>query len=238
MSEIFDQWDLYARVVANDYMRHRELAAQVRGVLGRYGRPVRVLDAGCGDGSLARRCLGEVQLDRYVGIDLSADALTRARSDPPAGNGPRPAEVILICQDLLEAIPALDDDEFDVVLASYSLHHFSQASKRELLRQIARILKTTDSLFVWSDMVRRPGQTRAEYLAAMEQEMRSHWSALSPAELEQTIAHINESDFPEEESWMLEAARQCGLRPVGELFRDPFHGCWCFTADPAGVAPV
>lgn len=230
MSEIFDQWNLYARIVAGNYMRHRELAARIRGVLDGAARPLRVVDAGCGDGSLARRCLDEAIVDRYVGIDLSADALSRARSDPPTGKGPRPAEVVLIRGDLLEAMPTLGGDEFDIVLASYSFHHFSTEDKQFLLRQVARILKKPGGRFFWSDLVRRPGQGRDAYLAAMEREIRLHWSALRPDEVERTVAHAGECDFPEEEGWMLDAARRCGLSPMRELFRDPFHGCWWFQA--------
>src|SRR4051794_26031761 len=99
MDAIFDQWDLYARIVAGDYMRHAELISRLRGMLPRDGRPLRVLDLGCGDGSLARRSLADVPVGRYVGIDLSADAVARARAHPPTGSGAGQAEVVLLCDD-------------------------------------------------------------------------------------------------------------------------------------------
>ena len=196
-----------------------------------------VLDAGCGDGSLTRRCLVDTTVNRYVGIDLSADALSRVRSDPPRGNGDQSAEVILHCEDLLRAMPAMEERSFDVVLANYSLHHSSREGKRELLSQIARILKTPDGVFIWSDIARRPDQARSEFLESLEEEIRLRWSALRRRGRAYDRAHPR-LRFPGRGGWMLHSARRCGLKLVSRLHRDSYSGCWCFAfaADQAGVS--
>jgi len=130
MSNMFDQWSLYSRILANNYMRHRDLSVVVREFLAGLARSCRVVDLGCGDGWMARECLKSTRVLRYVGIDTSADAIARVRACPPAGSEPDNARIDLSCEDVFTALHALPAGEFDLVLSSYCLHHFSQPQNR------------------------------------------------------------------------------------------------------------
>src|ERR1019366_5925891 len=50
-ASFFDTWDIYQKVVAGNYMFHREIGAELKRVLRAQfdGRPISILDLGCGD---------------------------------------------------------------------------------------------------------------------------------------------------------------------------------------------
>ncbi len=229
MSNLFDEWSLYSRIVANNYMRHRDLSAAALEYLAGVTGPTIVVDLGCGDGSMARGCLGNTRVLRYVGIDTSADAIARACASSPPGSDPDHAQVDFRCEDLLTALPALPGGEFDLVLSSYCLHHLSQTQKQYVLLQIGRVLRP-EGTFIWTDLVRQSPQTRDMYLRALVDDMRQNRPALTSEEVEQAVTHILSSDHPEDEGWMLDTARECGLSPARTLLRDEFYGSWAFVA--------
>ncbi len=172
MSDLFDEWGLFSRIIANNYMRHCDLSMVIRDFLARRVRPCRVADLGCGDGWMARECLRSSRVLRYVGIDTSADALTRVRGCPPPGSDPENVQIDLCRDDVLTSLPSLPDGEFDLVLSSYCLHHFSQPQKQAVLRQIRRVL-APGGTFIWTDLVRQTQQTRDTYLELLVHDMRA-----------------------------------------------------------------
>jgi ubiquinone/menaquinone biosynthesis C-methylase UbiE len=97
----------------------------------------RVLDLGCGDGSLLTRDLAE----RYhvVGVDLSLAQLRRARQIVPQAQ--------FICADATALhLPA---ESFDAVVAFYSLNHVPREQLPDLFEAIHRWLRP-GGLFVGS----------------------------------------------------------------------------------------
>jgi hypothetical protein len=56
----FDAWDTYQKVVAGDYMFHREIGAELKRVLHALfgGRSFSILDLGCGDAATLAPLLG------------------------------------------------------------------------------------------------------------------------------------------------------------------------------------
>lgn len=166
------------------------------------------------------------RLAAYLGVDLSAGALESLREAPPAGRDASAS--IEICQaDLRVASAGLPSRQFDVVLANYSLHHLSPEDKRNTLAHIRRAL-LPDGVFIWSDIYRRPGQSRVGYLESLERRIRGEWRLLSPAELDQVVSHIFDADFPEEEEWMVEAAAAAGFTTRDAHFRDESFVVWSF----------
>ena len=132
------------------------------------------------------------------------------------------------------ALPTLPSGEFDLVLSSYCLHHFSQPQKLVVLRQIRRVL-TPEGSFIWTDLVRSSQQTRDSYLNSLVHDMRQNRPTLSSVEIEEAAAHVLSSDFPEEEWWMLDTTRECGLALAREFLRDELYGSWAFVAATDGT---
>jgi SAM-dependent methyltransferase len=74
-----NQWQTYQKVIANNYMFHR----QVYGLLHRiliddFNKPFRFLDIACGDASAATNALRGTSIKHYYGIDISKPALAIA----------------------------------------------------------------------------------------------------------------------------------------------------------------
>ncbi|MBA3897954.1 MAG: class I SAM-dependent methyltransferase [Sphingomonadaceae bacterium] len=76
-----DKWDRTYRQGENDH--YGSLAESGRygvvlGYIALFGQGLRILDIGCGEGIMRRRIPGEA-VARYVGMDISKEALARAR---------------------------------------------------------------------------------------------------------------------------------------------------------------
>jgi len=95
----------------------------------------RVLDIGCGTGSLAvliKRRYPDVEV---VGLDPDARALARARR-----KGERAALSIRLDQGFSDELP-YPEGAFDRVFSSFMLHHLETAEKESTLREVRRVLK-------------------------------------------------------------------------------------------------
>jgi ubiquinone/menaquinone biosynthesis C-methylase UbiE len=95
----------------------------------------RVLDIGCGTGSLLvliKRRHPDVEV---VGLDPDPRALSRARR-----KGQRAALSIQLDQGFSDELP-YPDGAFDRVFSSFMLHHLEAAEKETTLREVRRVLK-------------------------------------------------------------------------------------------------
>jgi len=95
----------------------------------------RVLDLGCGTGTLAlmaRKTEPEIEI---VGLDADPEILRTARSKADAANAP-----IQLIQGMSTELP-FQDGEFDVVLSTLFFHHLRDEDKHATAVEIARVLK-------------------------------------------------------------------------------------------------
>ena len=224
---IFNEWDLYDSIVQFNWMRHRELANALRDNLEMYTTPIRVLDLGCGDGWLAERILSACSVEQYTGIDSSQAAMDRHAVRPLPGRDVTVAGRNLLLGDILAELPQLPDADYDVVVASYSLHHFVTEQKETVLHEIGRLVKPT-GCFLWADVIRSNAETREEFLSRLTTEISERWTSLSVEQRMEAVDHIWKCDFPEREAWMREELARWGLAEVQPLFRDDFFGLLSF----------
>jgi ubiquinone/menaquinone biosynthesis C-methylase UbiE len=114
------QWQVYSKVVDNDYLSHQAVSAVLhRELVAEVNRPFRFLDLACGDARLTVAALQGTPVIRYHGIDLSAPALVVARQ----------AVETLACPVQLEQgdfVSAMRErpEPADVVWIGLALHHF------------------------------------------------------------------------------------------------------------------
>ncbi|MCC9605816.1 class I SAM-dependent methyltransferase [Blastopirellula sp. JC732] len=221
---LFEQWELYDAVIQHDYMQHQTLAAAIQQYAAAKQLAGRALDLGCGDSYLAARALGELPLTEYAGVDLSESALQRAKER--WAESPIPATFSQ--SDFATYLPDQAAASFDLVLGSYSIHHFSPERKEWLLGEIRRVLKPTGS-FIWSDIVCCEGQTYTACIDQLAIAMRSEWNQLTSRQLDIAIEHIRASDFPETEAWMIEKSAAAGLRFDAKLMEKPHFSAYAFV---------
>jgi SAM-dependent methyltransferase len=96
----------------------------------------RVLDVGCGTGTLAiaaKRCVGPT--GAVKGIDASPGMIARA-----GGKAAKAGVEVVFKQAVAESLP-FPDAEFDVVLNTLMLHHLPPSARRECVREMRRVLK-------------------------------------------------------------------------------------------------
>jgi len=123
---------------------NRESADVVREVLPLRG--ARVLDVGCGDGSLVRLMTKEGA--DVIGLEISDRQLARARDETPVGD-----ESYRVGR--AETLP-FEDDAFDIVAFYNSLHHIPVDSQDQALAESARVLASGGYLFVVEPLAEGP----------------------------------------------------------------------------------
>jgi len=143
----------------------------------------RVLDVGCGTGTLAIEVVRHVgSAGRVCGIDPSPEQIARARAKAARRHVPIAFQIGVI-----EHL-AFPDETFDVVLSTLMMHHVPQSLKRQGLAEIARVLKPGGRL-VLADFTRK--QERAGQAA------RFHAGGSS---MEELVALVSDAGFSEVET--------------------------------------
>jgi ubiquinone/menaquinone biosynthesis C-methylase UbiE len=102
----------------------------------------RILDLGCGTGTLAIQVKRRVPGAEVVGLDADPEMLDRARRKAEAGG----AEIELM-EGYSTALP-YEDEAFDRVLSTLFFHHLDPEPKRQTAREIARVLREGGELHV------------------------------------------------------------------------------------------
>ena len=103
----------------------------------------KVLDVGCGTGTLAIEVQSRVgRAGRVFGVDPGTQQIARARSKAARRNLPIDFQIGVIEQ------LAFPDQTFDVVLSTIMMHHLPDGLKRQGLSEIARVLKPGGRLVI------------------------------------------------------------------------------------------
>jgi len=102
--------------------------------------PVVVVDVGCGTGALSIPIAERLPGSRVVGVDGDSEVLGLAQAKPGA-------DQVEWVEALADDLP-IDDGAADVVVTSLLLHHLPLASKRAMLAEARRVLRTDGRLIV------------------------------------------------------------------------------------------
>lgn len=209
VARFFSNWAMYRAVIDNDCMDHRQIYSNVSEILRERDQPFTLVDLGCGDAAGIAPALNDTAITRFVGVDNAEPALDFAQETFSGA----PYDVELLAEDLTAAIRT--DRTFDVVVMAFALHHFQPEAKRAILHDIAGRLNAGGELLL-IDLVRQPGQSRAEYLSCYLEYVHS-W----PLD-EQVIAaicdHVTGFDFPEEVATQPHWALEGGFSAVDEFY--------------------
>ena len=223
VKEVFEQWAMYDAVVRGDYMRHAELAQALGEWAADYRTAASIVDLGCSDAWLASHAFRTANVEHYVGVDLAESSIERARRNLAIW----PGQAELVCGNLADVLAKLPTASANVVLASYSLHHFSTADKLKLVGEIRRLL-VKGGAFLWIDAVRDDDESRDAYIDRLTHVMSHDWIGLTVEQRERGVTHVRTSDYPETKSWMLEHVEAAGFRPDATFLEDEFFDGWAF----------
>jgi cyclopropane fatty-acyl-phospholipid synthase-like methyltransferase len=220
----FDTWDTYKKVVASNCMFHREIGAKLHEALsGQFNqKPFSLLDLGCGDAATLVPLLKGLRLTRYKGVDLSQAALVLAAENLESLNCP----VQLDHTDILTALA--ENETYDVIHASFVLHHLPSDQKAEFFRRVAQRLNPGGILLL-TDVVREEEESLDTYLNRYCGWLKSEWPSLDMKEKDMITDHIMHNDFPEPYSILDSQARAAGLSADVPLARYLWHWLLCFN---------
>ncbi len=223
-NEFFDQWSAYAEILARNYMHHDDIFGAVAAYLAaRFEhKPFAVLDLGSGNAFHLARALAGRAVSRYVGYDLSEIALAEARENL-AGLG---CAVRLQRADLRAGLRC-EAEKFDLIVASFALHHLLSADKRAFFQQAAERLNDGGMVLV-IDTFRASGESRELYLDRYCDWLGSRCQTLDAAALAGLIDHIRTCDFPENAEDLARMAGNAGLNGAMKIHQVRWHESWGF----------
>jgi ubiquinone/menaquinone biosynthesis C-methylase UbiE len=102
----------------------------------------RILDLGCGTGTLAMQVKQRAPGADVVGLDADPEMLARARE-----KAERAGVEVTLTEGMSNELP-FEDGSFDRVLSTLFFHHLDPEPKRQTAREIARVLRTGGELHV------------------------------------------------------------------------------------------
>ena len=221
-----EEWQVYRKVVDNNYLFHREAYAALHEVLaGEMTVPFRFLDVACGDASATIGALAGTKVHHYHGIDLSDAALALAATTL-AG---LPCSFELTRRDFVEALrePGLSAD---VAWIGLSLHHLRRPEKLALMGNARQIVGDTGKLLLYENTSPEP-ETRAAWMTRWDLQ-RADWHAFSESEWHAISNHVHANDYPEAHATWLELGHDAGFGRARCLYECPtqLFRLYCFNS--------
>ena len=212
-----DSWAVYKKLVAENYMFHREIYAELKTLWARRNEPFSLLDLGCGDAIHLANIAVDLPISRYDGVDLSPVALQLAEQNLQGLKCP----VNLHTGDMLSFLES-DESKYDVIFTSYAFHHLNKPEMMRFLRAAFHHLRPGGQLAL-VDVIRQRAQPLANYLDAFCEDMRRQWLKLSPEELDHAIRHVRDCDQPPTLEGLREIALQAGLDDFQPVYRKDWY---------------
>jgi len=214
--QLFEEWQVYEKLVIHDYMDHRAFFNRLQAeILARFERPVTILDLGCGDLTPILPMLANIRLQRYVGIDESDVALSLASRH--LGDLCVPGR--LIKGDLLAAMAGIEES-FDIILASFSLHHLADPMDKQRTLEAGRQRLTPDGFFTLIDVFSAESEPRDRYLERWINHAETRYTELQKNEKEILFQHVRNRDFPVSLTTFEALGKQAGLGQFEVLLED------------------
>ena len=219
-----EEWQVYRKVVDNNYLFHREAYAVLRKLLvEEMPAPFRFLDIACGDASATVGALADTDVAHYHGIDLSEPALALAEETLRA----LPCPFELTRQDFVTALRERTVAA-DVAWIGLSLHHLQRPQKRALMGDARLIVGERGKLIVYENASPGP-ETRAAWMKRWDRQ-RPDWRNFSDSEWASISDHVHANDHPEAHVTWLELGYEAGFGRARCLYESPtrLFRLYCF----------
>ncbi|MBD2139370.1 class I SAM-dependent methyltransferase [Anabaena sp. FACHB-1237] len=216
------QWQIYQKVLNNNYMYHQEIYHVLQELLQNYfDQPFTMLELGCGDARFTTQALLNTKIAQYTAIDVSIPALQDAEKNLAKINCP--ANFITgDCWQLTDELAANHDQKFDVILISLALHHLQLEEKDHIIYQLKTMLNS-GGIFILIDVTRKEHEDRNTYLKRYMSNVAKYWNLLTPEEYTMFNNHICSSDFPETATTLKAISDKHGFSNFSSIYCDPLE---------------
>ena len=219
-NELFnDRWQLYQKILANNYMEHREIYDILHKFLNKYfQKPFSLLELGCGDASFTLKALANTNVAAYQGIDLSENALLIAQANMASTLYTKTFIQGDISQRVSELVKT-QGNSFDAILTSFAFHHLSLEQKDVAMGKIFNLLNPGGT-FIVIDIIRMEQESQQEYIQRYLNNVRQNWQNLTSQEVEMVASHICGEDLPETQTTLYSLAKNHGFASWKYLYGD------------------
>jgi len=225
-AKIFQKsWNVYQTVLRNNDLCHQDIMKAIKDDLSNTPankRRVEVCDLGCGDAWMPNEVFKteneSPEMISFTGVDASLPALKLAKLDLST------EKLRLVESDVMDFLRAPLQQQYDIIMTTFVLHHFSTDVKLEALKCALTHLKDGGVLYYGDVYNAVPGSTREETMRRWKPRVHQY-KDLSRDEIEEVWEHIEARDFPEEEEVMRKLLVDAGFHSVSLLFKDDFYAC-------------
>lgn len=211
------QWNIYQKVIRNNYMYHAEIIDIVSSEIGKFSS-LSILDLGCGDAYIVSQSIKNIndrnkQID-YRGVDLSPAALEIGKTNLQSLNG----NIQLINNDLLSELQT-DQHSYDIILLGYSLHHLNTQQKQQCFSLISRHL-SNQGVFIFYDLEMTADENQPAYIKRACDVFTEQWHDFDDAAISSICSHVIDNDLPENEHFYKKCFGQAGFSVIKRMFSD------------------
>lgn len=215
-TEIFiKNWAIYRKIIENDNMSHKDGYAKLGEILvNDMEQRFSFLDLACGDAYYSSRVLQDTKAQRYIGIDVSADALSFAEKELNKTG----IESTLIRADFFD-FDSIIEKPIDVVWVGFSVHHLDTPNKLEFMKKVKETL-SKGGIFMIYEPILLEGEDLLAYYQRFEQTFYKHWRGLSKEEGESLLEHVRESEKPETTKDWLKLGKKAGFDQAEKVFSE------------------
>lgn len=215
-TEIFiKNWTIYRKIIENDNMSHKEGYAKLREtLLNEIKRPFSFLDLACGDAYYSSKILEGTMAKKYIGIDVSAEALSLAKEEI-RNTG---LESTLIRADFFD-FDIIVEKPVDVVWVGFSIHHLESEDKLEFMKKVKKAL-SKGGLFMIYEPILLKGEDLALYYERFKETFYLHWTGLDHEEGESLLEHVRESERPETTRDWINLGKEAGFDQAEKVFSE------------------
>jgi len=215
-TEIFiKSWNIYRKIIENDSMSHNAGYAKLKEVLlEQMDRPFTFLDLACGDAYYSSITLKDTKAREYIGIDVSADALSFARENLKDSG----IAATFIQADFFD-FDRIVEQKADVIWVGFSVHHLSTEEKLEFFIKTKNAL-SENGIFVLYEPIFTEGEDLDKYCRRFKETYDLHWKGLDTEEEEALFEHIRESEKPETTENWLRLGKEAGFKEARKVFSE------------------
>ncbi|GJM14879.1 MAG: hypothetical protein DHS20C13_02060 [Thermodesulfobacteriota bacterium] len=215
-TEIFiKNWTIYRKIIENDNMSHKAGYSRLRETLVReMDKPFSFLDLACGDAFYSSRTLKETKARQYIGIDVSAQALSLAKEELQNTQ----LEAKFIRADFINFRDFIETPQ-DVIWVGFSVHHLDTPDKLEFMKKVRETL-SEDGIFMLYEPIFIEGEDRDLYFKRFKKTYNIHWNGLTKEEGESLLEHVRESEKPETRENWIKLGREAGFLYAEKVFSE------------------
>lgn len=179
----FEARRVFTALKQHDAMHHAAVYDVACGLLRGTGRPLRVLDMGCGEAVDMARALRGVPVTAYTGVDTSAPALATARQSLAGLCCP-----VRLVEGDYRLVLGGPQGSVDVIWMGLFLHHLPTPLKAGFLRAAHRLL-APGGMILAHDPVMGEDEDKESMLARMAALGRARWHFLTDGEIAMVHRH-------------------------------------------------